>query len=420
MPRILFLTESFHPVLGGGEGHIRALGGALVAAGFPATVVTRRNDAAWPEEETLDGIRVRRVPPTGLGRRGKYAMVLPALRALLREREGFDVLVVRGTRVLGLPGLLAGRWLGKPVVLQAEINGELSGEVYYWGTPLARRPLRDLVLAGTWARNLLLRDAEAFVAMSSLIRDEFVAAGAPSDRVHLLPHGVDTERFRPATHEERSELRSALGWSPDSLVLTYTGRLLRGKGLTTLLAAFRTVVHDEPRARLCLVGSGEGQALSVEDELRAEAAAEGLRGRVVFTGRVDNVEDHLRASDVFVFPSEFEALGISLIEAAACGLPAVGTRTGGIVDVIEPEGSGLLVPPGDAAALAGALRRLLGDESLRRRLGARGRDIACARFDAEQSVARYATLFMELTRACSRARAPRAGEALPRLPAPPA
>lgn len=375
------------------------------------TVLTRRNDPAWPKEEEVDGIRVLRVPPAGPGRGGKYAMVLPALRMLGRERQSFDVLVVRGTRVLGLPGLLAGRLLGKPVVLQAEINGELSGEVYYWGTPLARRPLRDLVLVATAARNLLLRDASAFVAMSTLIRDEFVAAGAPADRVHLLPHGIDTERFRPATGEERRELRTALGWPEDALVLTYTGRLLRGKGLATLLTAFRDLARDEPRALLALVGTGHGQALSVEDELRATAAAEDLRGRVLLTGRVENVEDLLRASDVFVFPSEFEALGLSLIEAAACGLPTVGSRTGGIVDVIENDSSGLLVPPGDPATLGGALRRLLEDEALRQRLGARGRELACARFDAAQNVARYDALFRELSRACSRARAPRAGAA---------
>jgi glycosyltransferase involved in cell wall biosynthesis len=399
MPRILFLTESFHPVLGGGETHVRALGGALAAAGFPATVVTRRNDPSWPEEEEVDGIRVLRVPPTGPGRRGKYAMVVPALRALARERATYDLLVVRGTRVLGLPGLLAGRWLGKPVVLQAEINGELSGEVYYWGTSLARRPLRDLVLAATRVRNLLLRDAEAFVAMSRLIRDEFVTAGVSPDRVRLLPHGVDTERFRPASAEERHALRSALGWPQDALVITYTGRLLRGKGLTTLLAAFREVARAEPRARLCLVGSGQGQALSVEEDLHAESGAEGLSGRVVFTGRVANVEDHLRASDVFVFPSEFEALGLSLIEAAACGLPAIGSRTGGIVDVIEDQRSGLLVPPGDAALLGAALTRLLEDELLRLEMGARGREIVCARFDAAQSAASYAGLFQELAHA---------------------
>jgi glycosyltransferase involved in cell wall biosynthesis len=86
----------------------------------------------------------------------------------------------------------------------------------------------------------------------------------------------------------------------------------------------------------------------------------------------------------------------------------VGSRTGGIVDVIEDGSSGFLVPPRDPAALATTLRRLLGDEALRQRLGARGRELSCARFDVRQSVARYETLFRELARPSSRARAPRA------------
>jgi glycosyltransferase involved in cell wall biosynthesis len=117
---------------------------------------------------------------------------------------------------------------------------------------------------------------------------------------------------------------------------------------------------------------------------------------VSFTGRVDDVAERLRASDLFAFPSEFEALGISLIEAAACGLPAIGTRTGGIVDVIEDGASGLLVPPGDAAALSAGMRALIADPDRRAQLGRRARQIARERFDLEDSVCRYAALFREL------------------------
>ena len=81
MTRVLFLAESFHPVLGGGETHLRRLGAALVEAGDAATVVTRRGDDAWPAEESVDGIRVVRVPPSGPGRSGKYRMVPAAMRA---------------------------------------------------------------------------------------------------------------------------------------------------------------------------------------------------------------------------------------------------------------------------------------------------------------------------------------------------
>ena len=145
-----------------------------------------------------------------------------------------------------------------------------------------------------------------------------------------------------------------------------------------------------------IVGSGEGQTLSVEGELKDSVRRRGLGDRVTFTGRVDDVAERLRASDLFVFPSEFEALGISLIEAAACGLPAIGARTGGIVDVIEDGASGLLVAPGDTSALLLAMRALATDSERRLQMGARARQIARDRFDMDDSVARYVALFREL------------------------
>jgi len=393
---VLFLTESFHPVLGGGEGHIRHLSGRLIAAGLRASVLTRRIDTAWPAMEMLDGVRVLRVGPSGAGRRGKYAMVGPALAALRRERRSFDVLVVRGTRVLGLPGVAAARALGKAVVLQPELNGEMSGEVYTWGTRLHVPAVRRAVGAGTAARNLLLRDADAFVAMSRAIAAECLAAGAPPERIVRLPHGVDTDRFSPASPGEKRALRARYGLPESRVIATYTGRLLRGKGLEALVDAFASLAAEQPRVHLMIVGSGEGQTLSVEGELKDSVRRRGLGDRVTFTGRVDDVAERLRASDLFVFPSEFEALGISLIEAAACGLPAIGARTGGIVDVIEDGASGLLVAPGDTSALLLAMRALATDSERRLQMGARARQIARDRFDMDDSVARYVALFREL------------------------
>jgi glycosyltransferase involved in cell wall biosynthesis len=395
-PRVLFLTESFHPVLGGGESHIRELSRRLVSGGFGATVLTRRGEPAWPAEETLDGVRVLRVPPFGPGRAGKFRMVPFALGRLRRERASYDLLVVRGTRVLGLPGLLAGRLAARAVVLQPEVNGELDGTAFTWGKAWEGSPLARMVRSGVRARNRLFRDADAFVAMSARIRDEMVGSGLPREKVAHIPHGVDTDRFRPARAAERAELRRRLGLPAESRMVTYTGRLLRGKGLEALLGAFARVAASEPAVHLVLVGSGEGQSLSVEAELRARAEEPDLRGRVTFTGRVEAVEDWLRASDVFALPSEFEALGLSLVEAAACGLPAVGSRTGGIVDVIEDGRTGLLVAPGHPEALAAALRSLLGEVEWRRELGERARRRALSLFDVRDSVRRYAALFHEL------------------------
>lgn len=396
MTRVLFLTESFHPTLGGGEGHIRALASRLVALGEPCTVVTRRAEPDWSRVDDVDGIRVLRVGSPGPGRTGKFRMVPSALLALLRERRRFDVLVVRGTRVLGLPGLLAARLLGKPVVLQPELLGEMSGRVYTWGKPIEESPWVHLVRVAVRIRNAWLADAEAFVAMSREIAEELAQAGAGA-RTVLLPHGVDLSRFLPPAPERRAAERRRLGLPDDAYVIAYVGRLLRGKGLETLLAAFSGVAQRDARARLLLVGSGAGVSLSVEDDLRRAVGEGGLADRVQFTGRVDDVEAHLAAADVFAFPSEFEALGIALVEAAACGLPAAASRTGGIVDVVEDGRSGLLVPPGDSTALAEALERLR-DAELRRRMGERASRVARSRFDLAASVVRYRALFRELAR----------------------
>lgn len=394
MTRVLFLTESFHPTLGGGETHIRRLGAQLVAAGDAATVVTRRADASWPAEERLDGIRVRRVPPPGPGASGKYRMLPGALAAALGEAAAHDVLVVRGTRVLGLAGLLAARARGAAVVMQPETNGELSGEAFTWGKVWSDGIPGDAVRGAVALRNRLLRDADAFVAMSRLIRDEMVAAGVPGERIRLLPHGVDTTRFRPADAEERASLRARLGL-PAGILAVYSGRLLRGKGLETLVDALaEPAVPAELTA--ILVGSGEGQALDATEALRRQVAERGLDGRVVFAGRTDRVEDYLRAADLFVFPSIFEALGIALVEAAACGLPAVASRTGGIVDVVEDGGSGILVPPGDASSLARGLAALARDAGRREAMGERARDVALDRFDERDVLEGYRALFREV------------------------
>jgi glycosyltransferase involved in cell wall biosynthesis len=387
---VLFLTESFHPVLGGGEIHIRRLAGALVERGIPATVVTRAIDPAWPKDEELDGIRVVRVGPAGVGRGGKYRMVPAALAAVRRLRARFDVLVVRGTRVLGLPGVSIARSLGRPVVLQPEINGELSGEAYSWGKRWGSMR-RGFVHGATALRNRWMKTADAFVAMSRAIDHEMKAAGVAAERVHLIPHGVDLARFRPASADDRTALRARLGLPAGATVLTYTGRLLRGKGLELLLETF--IGLRRPSTVLMLVGSGAGQTLSIEDELRRRAGEAGVAGRVIFTGRVDDVQDYLRASDVFVFPSLFEALGISLVEAAACGLPCVASRTGGIVDVVEHERTGLLHEPGDGAGLAAGVERVLADGALAAALGRAARAKAESEFDVSVSLDRYRTLF---------------------------
>ena len=396
MTRVLFVAESFYPVCGGGERHIQDLSAALVSSGLAATVLTRRSERAWPSTETLNGVRVLRVGPSGPGRIGKYAMLPSVLAALWRERTTFDVAIVCGTRVLGLPVALWLKALGKPVALQAEMTGELTGEIYVWGTPL-HRPLFLWALSTFMAaRNVFFRRAAAFVAISRLIESEALDAGLARERVHYIPHAADTGRFRPAVPGEARVLRARVGLPLDGVLAVFTGRLLKGKGLEILIEAFARLATEHPNAHLVIVGSGAGQVLSVEDALRADVAERGLASRVTFTGRVDNVEDYLRASDVFAFPSLYEGLPHSPIEAAAAGLPAVASRTGGIPDIVVHGQTGLLVEPGDVDGVTAALRTLFGDAELHERFGRRARELALERFSLVAVSERYRQLFERL------------------------
>ena len=111
--------------------------------------------------------------------------------------------------------------------------------------------------------------------MSRRIREEMLAAGVAAENVAHIPHGVDTVRFHPPSAEERRAARARFGLPAEACVIAYTGRLLRGKGLEDLLAAFARVAADVPSAHLLIVGSGAGQALSVEEDLRARVARAG-------------------------------------------------------------------------------------------------------------------------------------------------
>ncbi len=395
-PRILLMAETYHPVLGGGEKYTRSLATGLVRLGFGVQVITRRSSEDLLPLEVDEGVTIHRVGPSGKGRGKKFAMVPGALSLARRLARESDVLMNGGTRVLSLPARMAASGTRCALVLRPELNGELDGSLALWG----RRPSafeRSLARAAAGVRNALLRRTGAIVAISEAIAREAVGAGFPPGKVHRIPHGIDMSEYAPVSAPEKASRRSALGLPADRVLITYTGRLIEGKGLETLFAAMRRL-EDLDSWHLVLVGSGSGQVISVEEKLRKDADTGALRGRVTFTGRVDNVAAYLQASDIFAFPTLDEALGMSAVEAQACGLPAVASRTGGVPDIVEDGVTGLLVPPGDASALADALRSLLADPERRSRFAAAARARMMERFAFDTMVTRYAGLFRSLAR----------------------
>jgi len=395
--KILILTETYHPVVGGGETQARLLAEELSGRGCQISILTRRSDASLATRERCGDVDVHRVGPAGRGQLKKWGLALTTLPALLRERRAYDLVFVSGFRILGLPAVCIARLLGKRVVLKADSQGEMSGA--FFGPGLAKFGLTTSSMpfrAFLGLRNAVLRRADALVAITAEGERELCEAGVPATRVLRMPNGVDIHRFVPASDAERSRLRSCLQPPATGPVAIYTGRLVSYKGLPSLLTAWRSVVARYPDAVLLLVGEGGLDIHNCEQELRRRVREEGLQRNVVFTGGVPDVEKYLRASDVFAYPTENDAFPSSLVEAMACGLAVVTTPIGAIPEIVADGTNGLLVEPADTVAFREALMRVIGDPELAHRLGDAARNTVLTNYGASHLADRYAELFRGL------------------------
>jgi glycosyltransferase involved in cell wall biosynthesis len=293
------------------------------------------------------------------------------LHRLIR-RERFDIVHCHTAHAHGI-ALLARRFLAHKLRPKIVVARRVA---FSSPSPFARQKYRH---------------ADCIVAVSLAVQQRLEAAGIDPARIRVVRDGV--RAVRPVVGpEERDRVRRLLGLEPNERLVLHLGHLGAEKGQADLIAAASAIQAVVPEARIAIVGQGE-----LRDQLEQQAAASG--DRVLFAGfwPPEQVPALLAAASVFVLPSRQEGLGSVLLEAMAAGLPIVGTRTGGIPEIICDGSTGLLVPPGDSPALAQAVVRLLTDSSLAQRLGAAGRDFVRREGSAErmieETVAIYRALF---------------------------
>jgi glycosyltransferase involved in cell wall biosynthesis len=397
---VCLLTETFFPVTGGGETQARVLASGLAAAGAAVQVITRQSDKLLPRRDTLGPVRLMRLSPGGPGQLKKWGLLVTALIMLLRSRHSYDVMVVCGYRILGIPSIIAAGMLNKPCLLKADSLGEHSGEFFRAGlNRFGLRPDGFLFRAMLRLRNRLLRRASAFIAISAAVEDELVDCGVSPSRITRIPNSVDTDRFSPADEPKRNSLREKLGIPGSARVAIYTGRLETTKGLPSLLSAWKNIAGRHRDAHLLLVGSGGLGIHNCEAELREFVSQYSLDESVTFVGSVENVDEYLRAADFFVFPTTREAFGISVIEAMACSLPVITTAAGGLRDIVTAEQNAVVVPVGDTEALEKAIERVLGEDEDMQRLARAGRVLVVNNYSELQVVDQYASLLARLEKA---------------------
>jgi len=351
MSRIAIVVASHLTVRAFLAGHIRAL-----AEIHAVTIVLNRPtqeliDAFAPEIRWIHVPIHREVSPL----RDIFALI-GLVRAFTTGR--FD-LVLSLTPKAGLLTAIAARLSAVPVRLHF-----FTGQVWATRRGLARTALKlaDRVIAGLSTKTLADSPSQRRFLLSENV--------AQPDRIDVLGDGsvsgVDLERFRPDPGR-RHAIRRQLGAGADDIVYLYLGRLTPDKGVLELARAF-SILGSGPRA-LWLVGPDENAMQSCISSIPDA-------GRVTFSGYTERPEDYLCAADIFCLPSYREGFGTSIIEAAACGIPAVASRIYGVTDAIEDGVTGVLISPGNVDELADGFRRLEADANLRRSMGLAARERA--------------------------------------------
>ena len=374
-PKILMIIAQFYPSIGGAEQECRKIAKQLKKTGHEVSVLTQYREDL-PAYELIDGVPVYRKI------RGwhwyELSYMLSVLILLFRYRKNFDVMCCFGLYLYIAPAVLFRFLTGKRVLVRLESGGGtgdlLKAAQLSWGALTIRCACR----------------ADGIIAISRQIEEELLARGFPVKKVFRIPNSVDTETFSPAAHLKDEDIP----------VISYIGRLTRGKGVELFIEGLTLLRQTNPEFKAFVVGGGE-QRSSLEELVHAR----GLNDRITFIGEIPDahaVVPYYQRSYLIVMPSYSEGMPLVLLEAMACGVPVVASRVGGITDVIglpeqqrpEPGGywigaHGILVPPGDVPAITAAIKRLLADSALHRELARKAREAAVNTYSLETVIQHY-------------------------------
>ena len=305
-----------------------------------------------------------------------------ALAKLIRLVRGFRPHVVHThTAKAGFLGRQAALALRpRPALVHTYHGHVLEG---YFGASKSRLYLE--------MERALARVSDCLIGVSQATVDDLVRLGvAPRSKFRVLPLGLDLDRLAELPGELRAASRAELGIGDGEILLVFVGRIVPIKRLDLLLEALAEARKADPRLRLAIVGDG-----AERPQLERQAAELGIGGDVRFLGYRRELRPVFAAADLAVLSSDNEGTPVSLIEAAAAGLPAVSTDVGGVREVVS-EATGILTPQGDAPALARALVEMSSDAPRRERYGEAARRHAIHSYGAKRLLTDVDTLYREL------------------------
>lgn len=375
--------------IGGAQEVVVTLSKALRASGHRAVVCSLRDGPLRADLEALD------VPVVIVPDRRHSVLALPLFvadmvrirRALIQIVDGYRIDVVQ-THLLRAVDFVAASLRsrrGRPLVYWTFHNENFTLRREH--LPNHRWMLRPKQLGYRILYRAAAQSVSGLVAVSDRVRVAMLEnIGSIDEKIVVIPNGVDTDRY--GGHRDRAAERERLGLPSDAVVMVMVATFKLQKGHVHLIDAATEVVTDHPELRILLIGDGE---LSAEMEQLADS--KNLGGLVRFLGSRRDVPDILAVSDCFVLPSLWEGLPMALLEAMASGLPSVATDVSGTRQVVIPDVTGYLVPPGDSAALRDAMLRVLVDPVRAQHMGRAARRRVEEQFSARKQAAEHVRRF---------------------------
>jgi glycosyltransferase involved in cell wall biosynthesis len=320
---------------------------------------------------TIEPALVRQINPL------KDLAALFRLAGLIRRRN-YTIVHTHSSKA-GIIGRWAAKLGGAPVIVHT---------VHGWGFHERQHPLLRRLYVALEKLTLRVTDRLIVVSLQDIEKGLEEGVGAPEEYV-MIRSGIELDRFgHPLVSGE--ETRATLGIPADAPVVGTVTRLSPQKSPLDFVRAASRVAADMPDAYFLMVGDGP-----LKDDVDSLIRDVGISGRVLMTGLRRDVPELLAAMDIFVLTSLWEGLPRVLPQAMAAGLPIVATAVDGNMEAISHGANGLLVPPGEPAALAGAVLKLLTDQELARKLATAGRE-GVQEYSDRTMVAQIAGLYQDL------------------------
>jgi N-acetyl-alpha-D-glucosaminyl L-malate synthase BshA len=230
-----------------------------------------------------------------------------------------------------------------------------------------------------------IEKSDAVTAVSTYLKDETIRAfGCERCRISVIPNFVELDEYKPRESPEREGL-----CPPGHKLISHISNFREVKRVKDVVRVFSRIRRAMP-ATLLMIGDGPER-----DDAEREARELEVAGDVRFLGRLDTVAGLLQQSDLFVLPTQSESFGLAALEAMACGVPVVGSRAGGLPEVVEDGVSGILEPPGSVEAMGRRAVELLRDPE-RHAAMVQAAIMRARRFDADRIVPMYESLYREV------------------------